>query len=144
MKSIQVDSISLAVSLLVLLLVCCKSAHSSSSSIESLSHRSSNRTTREAESVISTCEKHQVEKTLHFAGCDPIVVTYKICRGHCLSSHYISVGRPSPILDCTCCRASEYTTKLKKLQVMCGGKEKTKKVFIPRVKDCGCVECSDS
>ena len=141
MTSTQSISRILSLSLLVLLLVSCKSAQSSSS-VGSWSHHSSNRTIRQADRIFSHCEKHQVEQTLEFEGCDPIRVTYQICRGSCHHTHYVVLDQPSPILECSCCRASEYIVKVKKLDVNCGGNVEKKRVFIPRIKSCGCVNCS--
>ncbi len=143
MKSI--GSISWAASLLLLLLISCKTAYSSSSSVESeTSHQHfSNRTARQAEPVNSDCETKRVTKELTFDGCEPVTVTYKYCRGHCPSSNYIKLqsGRYVPMLDCNCCKPT-YITKKKKLQVRCGNRMEDRRVFIPRLQSCRCGKCS--
>lgn len=87
------------------------------------------------------CKKVTKDITVTYEGCEPTTTSMKVCEGSCIS---YNIGIPdSPNLQhCNCCAASEYIVKLKKVMFNCGGVMQEKRLYIPRVHECNCIECN--
>lgn len=100
-----------------------------------------NRTRRSSSEPL--CKRHNVDIVVPYEGCEPVTTTIKMCGGICSSYVAATLNAPNTLSRCTCCQPSEYQIKVKKLMFKCDGYEELqeKRVFLPRVRQCGCVEC---
>lgn len=92
----------------------------------------------------STCFKRRQNITITPAGCESNSTTIRYCTGTCTSSNTGDLSIPGlRVQACDCCQALESVVKVKKLLYRCGpnGELEERRVFIPRVRRCGCGPC---
>lgn len=105
-----------------------------------------NRTARAVSTsgTISICNRHILNVTVPYQGCQPSYTNIAVCGGACRSHTLQKVSFPFSVQDCSCCAPTYYRVKVRKIWFTCGSKRERKRVFLPNVRSCGCVRCDGS
>ena len=92
---------------------------------------------------VTGCQKEKKEFTVDYPGCEPATVCIYVCRGLCETATLVTNSTtPASKRFCSCCKPTRYRNhKPRRVNFICNGESKTKKVFLPNIRNCGCVLC---
>lgn len=101
-------------------------------------------TTRPTARPRPTCFKQTINIDVFYQGCESNRTSVKVCAGTCGSISLITSSISQPLsFQCNCCSAIAYQVKVTRIMFRCGPNRdlQEKRIFLPRVRDCGCVSC---
>lgn len=102
-----------------------------------------NRTRRQQDDV-PNCRRAMEDVPVSYEGCEPTTMKVKVCRGYCDSITLHTVKKPYKTRLCHCCKPVHYKHPgFQRIWFTCGPDRtlKQKKVFFPKVRECGCKSC---
>ena len=91
------------------------------------------------------CGIERVTVPVKVEGCEETVAVVKACNGLCRSEIATTLSAPFNIGSCTSCQPTRYIHSGKKrLKFMCNGKKTLRRVYLPKILECGCVNTTSS
>ena len=86
------------------------------------------------------CGVERVAVEINIDGCEPTITTIRACNGACLSAVTTVLKPPFSVEHCTLCQPTLYKhNKPKSIKLVCDGKVVHKRMYFPRIEECGCV-----
>lgn len=77
-------------------------------------------------------------------GCEATSTIVKVCSGLCPSQTVMQVEPPFTNVSCSCCGASHWRVKPRRLNFTCNGVIETHRIYLPIAEQCGCINCYDT
>ena len=74
-------------------------------------------------------------------GCEPTYTRMKVCSGICPSHTLMQLEPPFTNVSCSCCAASSWNIKPRRLNFTCNGVTEEHRIFLPIAVKCGCINC---
>ena len=86
------------------------------------------------------CRIERVIVPVNVEGCEETFTKVKACKGACVSAETTILSPPFHDEFCTSCQPTLYMHSGKKtLKFMCNGTETMQRVYLPKIRECGCV-----
>ena len=92
------------------------------------------------------CGVERISVNVTLEGCEPATTIVPVCNGVCISAVSTILEPPFSVSHCTSCQPINYQhNKMRYIEFTCkNGEKMRKKMYFPRIKECGCVNATVS